>query len=114
MNATTLRTRPSTAIFLVALASLVASPAIALAENWPAWRGPNGDGVSHEQDLPLVWSETHGMHWKTDLPEWGTSTPAIWRDAVFGTTQKDATLLLLRLDKQTGKTLWMRQVGQGV
>ena len=28
------------------------------AENWPQWRGPNNDGISHEKDLPAEWSAT--------------------------------------------------------
>lgn len=85
-----------------------------LAGDWPQWRGPTGDHVSRETGLPVKWSEKEGLAWKAALPEWGTSTPAIWRDAIFVTTQNDDKLLLLRLDKQSGKTLWMRQVGQGV
>ena len=30
----------------------------ALAENWPAWRGPRGDGTSTEKNVPVKWSGT--------------------------------------------------------
>ena len=44
--------------------------------------------------------------------EWGDSTPAIWGDAIFLTTQVDNDkLLLLKIDKQTGRIEWTRQVG---
>lgn len=85
----------------------------AVAGDWPQWRGPHGDSVSDETNLPLHWSEDAGVAWKTPLPEWGTSTPAIWGDAIFVTTQQDDELLLLRLDKATGEIVWTRQVGEG-
>lgn len=81
---------------------------------WPQWRGPDGIGSSAETGLPVTWSEGAGQIWKTGLPEWGTSTPAIWNEAVFVTSQQDDKLLLLRLDKKSGNVVWTREVGQGV
>jgi len=84
----------------------------AVAGNWPQWRGPTGDGVSREENLPIAWSEQSGIAWKCPLPGWGNSTPAVWDDAVFVTTQVDnKELLLLRIDKPTGKIVWSRQAG---
>jgi outer membrane protein assembly factor BamB len=84
------------------------------AENWPQWRGPDGDGVSHETKLPLAWTKTSGIAWRCPLPQWGTSTPAIWGDAIFVTAHVDKQkLLLLRIDKKTGRIDWTRQVGAG-
>ncbi|MEX2560641.1 MAG: PQQ-binding-like beta-propeller repeat protein [Pirellulales bacterium] len=82
------------------------------AENWPAWRGPHGDGTSEAQDLPVVWNERHGLAWKAALPEWGTSTPAVWGDALFVTTQELDRLLLSRLDARTGQVVWTVEVGR--
>jgi outer membrane protein assembly factor BamB len=86
------------------------------AGDWPQWRGPRGDSVSDEKGLPVEWSEIKSVVWKTPLPEWGTSTPAIWGNAVFVTTheeQNDGKLLLIKLDKRTGKVEWTRQIGAG-
>jgi outer membrane protein assembly factor BamB len=81
-------------------------------ENWPQWRGPRVDSTSSEHDLPLNWSDTSGVVWKVPIPEWGTSTPAIWNDAIFVTTQtEEGALLLMRLAKADGHTVWSRQVG---
>ncbi|NQT38317.1 MAG: PQQ-binding-like beta-propeller repeat protein [Planctomycetes bacterium] len=83
-------------------------------ENWPQWRGPNHNGVSGETGLPVAWSQTLGIRWKCKLPEWGTSTPAIWGDAIFLTSHaENSKLLLLRIDKATGQIVWTRQVGGG-
>src|SRR5262249_35025103 len=86
---------------------------LAQAENWPQWRGPTGDGVSEETGLPLKWSEHFNVAWKSSLPGQGASTPVIWNDAIFLTSQESETLLLLKLEKATGKVIWIRQVGSG-
>jgi outer membrane protein assembly factor BamB len=84
------------------------------ADNWPQWRGPDGNGVSRETDLPVAWSEASGVVWKCPLPQWGNSTPAIWGDAIFLTSHvDDHDLLLLKINKQTGRIEWTRQVGTG-
>jgi outer membrane protein assembly factor BamB len=80
---------------------------------WPQWRGPQGNGVSEETNLPSQWSETEGLAWKTPLPEWGTSTPAVWDDAVFVTTEHDGQLLLMRLSAVHGEPVWTQVVGSG-
>ncbi len=86
----------------------------ARAENWPRWRGPEGTGVSRETGLPVAWSEGLGVAWKCRLPEWGTSTPAIWGDDIFLTSHvDDKRLLLLKINKKTGRIAWTRQVGTG-
>ncbi len=86
----------------------------ASAGNWPAWRGPNGDGVSTETDLPVAWSEGAGVAWKCKLPGWGNSTPVVWGDAVFLTSHVDnRQLVLIKVDAKTGQVAWVREVGQG-
>lgn len=95
----------------VALACLLLA-ATAWAEDWPQWRGPRGDSTSQERGLPLNWNEQRGIVWKVELPGWSDSTPAIWQDAVFVTTQDDGKLLLMRLRRDNGQTLWSRQVGE--
>ncbi len=69
--------------------------------NWPEWRGPAGR-ASARRPVSRSWSDAEGIAWKRELPGWGTSTPAIWGDAIFVTTQKDEDLLLLRISKKDG------------
>jgi hypothetical protein len=71
----------------IALAAFLALISSALAGNWPAWRGPNGDGTTPETDLPLTWTATAGVKWKIDLPERGNSTPIVWGDRIYAVTQ---------------------------
>ncbi|MBI5768474.1 MAG: PQQ-binding-like beta-propeller repeat protein [Verrucomicrobia bacterium] len=78
------------------------------AANWPAWRGPTHDGVTEETNLPLRWSATQNVKWKTPLPDRGNSTPVVWGERVFVTqaTEKDHRRALMCFDKRTGKLLW--------
>ena len=60
--------------------------------DWPQFRGPSGDGqVSAPGDarplgLPLEWSETNNIKWKTAIPERGWSTPAVLGNQIWLTT----------------------------
>ena len=99
-------------VLLLTIAVLSAS--VARGENWPQWRGPAGTSVSAEKGLPIVWHEERGIAWKCELPQWGTSTPAIWEQAIFLTSHtNDNRLLLLKIDKKSGQIAWTQQVGAG-
>src|SRR5947199_730755 len=82
------------------------------AENWPCWRGPRLDGSSLEKNLPLKWSETENIAWKTPIPGVGYSSPIVFGDRVFVTTclLKEEARVLLCLDRRDGRVLWQREV----
>ena len=109
--------RPFSQILFIGLTAfwfLAVDPSPARADNWPQWRGPEGNGTSRETNLPIAWDKSSGVVWRCSLPEWGNSTPAIWGDAVFVTTHVDnEKLLLLKINKKTGQIEWTRQVGSG-
>lgn len=54
--------------------------------NWPAWRGPSGQGISDEKNLPKDWSATKNIKWKTPIAGRGHSSPIVWGNKVFLTT----------------------------
>jgi outer membrane protein assembly factor BamB len=85
---------------------LLTCSASLMAANWPAWRGPAGDGVTSETDLPLKWSATEGVRWKIDLPERGNSTPIVWGDRIFLTQNIGTRRALLCLDRKDGRMIW--------
>jgi outer membrane protein assembly factor BamB len=62
-----------------------------LAENWPQWRGPTGSGISTEKNLPSKWTGTDNVAWKAKLAGLGVSTPVIWGDRIFVTSQVGAS-----------------------
>ena len=78
----------------------------ALAGNWPAWRGPDGTGVTRETALPLTWSATENVRWKIALPEPGNSTPAVWGERIFLTQNAGSRRTLMCLDRKDGRLLW--------
>jgi outer membrane protein assembly factor BamB len=97
---------------LAALALVFALAASAAADNWPMWRGPRLDGISLEKNLPLKWSETDNIAWKTPIPGVGFSSPVIFGDHVFLTTclVKEQARVLVCLDRISGKVLWSREL----
>lgn len=103
---------------LVGISCLVAAAA-ARAENWPQFRGEGGSATAADARLPLRWSETENMVWKTPLPGRGSSSPVVWGDRVFLTAftgygtgaddLDDASRLRLHvicLDRGDGRVIW--------
>ena len=109
-------------------------PLLAVAsDNWPQWRGPNLDGTSSATGLPVSWSTTENVAWRTKLPSWAAATPIIWGDTVFVTSAEEGSslnrpnsrlfggsgdamhdrLYLIALNRRTGKVRWQQSMGQG-
>jgi outer membrane protein assembly factor BamB len=84
----------------------------AIAENWPCFRGPTRQGISNEKDIPIEWSQTSNIAWKTPIPGIGWSSPIVFDDRIFVTTATDegASFRLLCLDRRTGDILWNKLV----
>jgi len=84
------------------------------AGNWPAWRGPSGDGVSTGKGIPTKWSSTENIAWRIAVRGEGHSSPIVWGDKVFLTsslTEKNKRILLC-IDRLSGQTVWQRDVVQ--
>jgi outer membrane protein assembly factor BamB len=95
------------------VAILVASvTTMARADNWPCWRGPSGDGLSAETDLPVEWGPSRNVAFKTPIPGRGHSSPIVWQDSVFLTSciEDQKLRVLLRIDRNTGRVVWQREV----
>ncbi|MDX9971623.1 MAG: PQQ-binding-like beta-propeller repeat protein [FCB group bacterium] len=58
----------------------------AAAQGWPEFRGPHGDGRCDAKGLPLTWSETENVAWKTPIPFEGWSTPVAMDGQIWLTT----------------------------
>src|SRR2546421_5047437 len=74
-------------VCLPALCSLAdqagATACLAVANNWPQWRGPLANGVAPHANPPIHWSETNNVRWKIALPGKGHSSPIVFGDAVY-------------------------------
>ena len=82
------------------------------AGNWPAWRGPDGTGISDEKGLPVRWSASQNIRWKVPLAEACNSTPIVWGDQVFLTQGLDGgkRRALIALNRRTGEKQWQHEV----
>ncbi len=103
---------PRIAAACALLAACALTLATARADNWPAWRGPTGQGFSAEKNLPTKWSATENVKWKVALPDAGNSTPVVWGDKIFLTqaTEKGKKRSLLCLSRKDGSKLWEKTV----
>ena len=98
----------SRVLILFCLTNLAASP-VALADDWPEWRGPSRDGTSRETGLPTKWTPAgENLVWKQ--PYGGRSAPIIMGGRVFlfnsageGERMQER---VMALDANTGKLLW--------
>ncbi len=122
---------------------LLGIPLALLGGNWPQWRGPHSSGVSDDPKLPLEWTGTKNIAWKTAIPGLGHSSPVIWGDRIFLTTALEGDpipgaqapkhtfggkdfkhpsamgadrahkMVVLCLDRKTGRILWERTAHDG-
>jgi outer membrane protein assembly factor BamB len=72
---------------MAVVASTVLLAVAPVAANWPQWRGPSGLAVSAASELPSTWSARENVAWSADLRGLGSSSPIVWNDHVFVTSQ---------------------------
>jgi outer membrane protein assembly factor BamB len=90
---------------------------------WPQFRGPGGFGVSADKGVPVEWSATKNLVWKTDLPGPGTSSPVVVGSKIFLTCytgynvpgqgkgeMSQLKLHLLCLNKADGAITWTKDI----
>lgn len=95
------------AVLLLALAGLAA--------DWPAFRGPGGQGVAPaDADPPLTWSATESVAWSAEVPGDGWSSPVVAGGRVFVTSATDGgkSCRLLAFDAVSGKPLFDQEVSR--
>ena len=86
--------------------------------DWPQFRGPWGNGYAaapgdtHPAGLPLTWSETENVKWKTEIPYRGWSTPVVLGGQVWLTTATEDghDFFAICVDAKTGKILFNENV----
>jgi outer membrane protein assembly factor BamB len=90
------------------ISGLIATPAL-FANDWPAWRGPTGDGhAAPGQKLPVKWSEEENLVWKAGVRGHGHGSPIVVGDQVLLATADMETeeQLVLSFDRATGTPRW--------
>ena len=100
--------------FLWALACWGFAGTIAASDDWPQFRGPTGQGIAvgDAAAIPLTWSETENVRWKTPVAGLAWSSPAIVASRIYLTTAvpsedgESQSLRALCLDAETGDEVW--------
>src|SRR5208337_1297837 len=100
---------------LTLLALHLCIAATASAGNWPAWRGPEGTGVSLEKDLPQTWGTNQNVRWRVALPGPGNSSPIVWGNRVFiaQAIKSEKRRSVICFERADGRQLWQAGVIYG-
>ena len=104
------------------LLPLILTAVLAMAADWPQFRGPGGLGVAPDKGLPLTWSDDSNVVWKTELPGAGSSSSIVVGNRVFLTcysgyglpgkhpgNRADLKRHLVCLDRKSGKIVWRKR-----
>src|SRR5262245_9086861 len=88
--------------------ALLILAASAAAGDWPAFRGPAGNGIASDDRAPVRWDPETNVLWKAPLPGPGNSSPIVSRGHVFVTCAEEAgkKRSLYCFDRRIGKLLW--------
>ncbi|MBM3457694.1 MAG: hypothetical protein FJX77_04085, partial [Armatimonadetes bacterium] len=115
-----LRSGPTFARLLGGVLLLAAG--VAAAEPvWDQFRGPRAQGHTSARGLPVEWSQTRNVLWRTPLPGQAWSSPILAEGKVFLTnavplTEADpargVSLRVLALEARSGALLWDKEVLQ--
>jgi outer membrane protein assembly factor BamB len=102
--------RISRIVIFMALACLMSDAVDA--EDWVRFRGPNGQGISSEKNLPTKWSSKENVDWKTAIPGKGWSSPIVYEDHVFLTTstEEGVSCRIISVNRKTGSVEWNKEV----
>lgn len=100
----------SRSLVWIAWGVLTVSPL--MAGDWPAFRGPQGNGVSSEPSVPLEWGPDRNIRWKTKLPGPGNSSPIVSGGRVFVScaTDEGRNRGLYCFDRDGGALMWSKIV----
>jgi outer membrane protein assembly factor BamB len=76
-------------------------------KEWNQFRGPNGDGDAGMANLPIKFSETKNLTWKTSMPGKAWSSPVVSNGNVWITNAEENGFKMwaIQLDWITGKQL---------
>lgn len=95
------------------LALLLVPTALTAPGDWPAFRGPSGDGVATSASAPVRWDREANVRWRVELPRPANGSAIVSSGRVFLTVPQDEGGLersLYCFDADTGKQLWLRSV----
>lgn len=72
--------------FAVTMTLLILAPQLAFSSDWPQFRGPDGQGLALDAQIPVKWDQSDNVRWSTDIPGTGWSSPVVQGNRVWVTT----------------------------
>lgn len=92
----------------VATPTAVVLSAQNIKSNHNSFRGPFGQGVSYQKNIPTQWDGAAGNNiaWKTAIPKHGYNSPVIWGDKIFISGSDGQSREVYCFDRVNGKLLW--------
>jgi outer membrane protein assembly factor BamB len=72
--------------FILSIAGMIGGPAVSSAQkngDWPQFRGPGGQGLAGNAQLPTKWSKDQNIVWKVSLPGPGASSPVVFGERIY-------------------------------
>jgi len=85
---------------------------VSLADNWTQFRGPAGQGKSSETNLPVSWTMSENMLWKTPISGSGWSSPIVYDGWIFLTSAEDdgKSCRVICVNRTDGTIAWNKEV----
>jgi outer membrane protein assembly factor BamB len=98
--------------FVAFFATCILTASLALADNWPEFRGPDGDGHGVAKNLPAKFGDNENITWKTPIQGKAWSSPVVWGEQIWMTTATEdgTSLSAVRVDLKSGKITHNRRV----
>ena len=99
----------------VCASTILLNAAAVQAGEWPQFRGPAGNGMSTETNVPVEWSQEKNVRWKVALPDEGNASPIVVGDKVFVTCAQEEGKKrgLYCFHRDDGKLLWSQVIDFG-
>lgn len=87
--------------------SCLAAALPAAGDDWPQFRGPDGQGHAAARDLPTTWNETQNVRWKTPIAGLGWSSPVVVGEQIWLTTAiaEQGSLRAVCVDRNSGQVV---------
>ncbi len=84
------------------------------AQEWPRFRGPNGNGVNANATIPTEWKDSDIL-FKAELPGVGHGSPVVHGNRVFLLCANEKTFdrIPVCVDAKTGDVIWQDKVSTG-
>src|SRR5579864_5529685 len=80
---------------------------IASGDDWPAWRGPQRDGVVNSAAAPAVWPERLAPRWKIKIGE-GHASPVLASERIYVLSRQQGREVASAVDLENGKIIWQQ------